>query len=229
MESLRHARVHPLGGPFYASAAELLAHAFFTNPCHIVMCPDPKTRLARLQWILGGNLRMHVESDPEASFCLGDDSVVDAMGFWTRPDSTEFGLLAKIRAGMLAAPFRVGLQGLRRILEVDRAVTGHRTEALGDAPCWYLNNMVVRESLRGTGVGTRLLNHQLHSVRQRDPGALTALATQRPENVSFYKRLGFEVVSERMIGGDAGSFRNWIMLYPPGADSKRSIPKRDDG
>lgn len=53
MESVRR-----LDRQCYASAAKLLAQAFLTNPCHAYMCPNPKTRLAQLEWLLGGNLRM---------------------------------------------------------------------------------------------------------------------------------------------------------------------------
>jgi len=227
--------VHPLGRADFASAAELLAQAFYSNPCHVYMCPDPTRRLAQLEFLLGGNLRMYVQADPGRSFCLGRDGIVDAMGFWTRSDSPEIGWLPKIRAGLLAAPLRFGLHGLRRVFQVDDAVTSHRDEVLAGRVHWYLNNMVVRESLRGTGVGTRLLADQLRSVRSQDPDAVVALSTQRPENVRFYARLGFEVESERVLGRDAeptGSlrgadrtatvdpFRNWIMVLPAGAEMK---------
>jgi GNAT superfamily N-acetyltransferase len=214
--------VHPLDPSFYASAAELLSQAFFSNPCHAYMCPDSTKRLAQLEWLLGGNLRMHVEADREASFCLGRDAVVDAMGFWTRPDPVEIGPLAKIRAGVLAAPVRLGLDGFRRVLEVEREMGRHRREALGDTSYWYLNNMVVRERLRGSGIGTRLLRNQLDTILRDVPEAPVALATQRKENVTFYARLGFEEASDRMIGSASGAFRNWIMVHLPRSCAGRS-------
>ncbi|MCH7890582.1 MAG: GNAT family N-acetyltransferase, partial [Gemmatimonadetes bacterium] len=166
------------------------------NPAHVYICPDPKTRFAQLEWVLGGNLRVHVEADPAVSFCLRGDSL-DAIGYWTRPDAAEIGLLPKIRAGFLAAPFRFGWSGFRRLLEVDTAVNRHYREALGDESFWYLSNMVVREKLRGTGVGTQLLREQLRIVMEQDPRAAVALATQREGNVAFYRRLGFEIEVQR--------------------------------
>ena len=151
----------------YPAAARLLAEAFFGNPSHVYMCPDSKTRLAQLEWLLGGNLRMHVEADREASFCLGRDGVVDAMGFWMRPDGVELGLGSKIRAGLLVAPLRLGFGVVRRAVEIDTEVVRHRNEALGDRAYWYLNNLVVRDQLRGTGVGTRLLREQLDRVLEQ--------------------------------------------------------------
>lgn len=195
------------------SAAALLAEAFFTNPAHVYLCPDLRTRLARLEWLLGRNLRL--QPDLRASFCLTEGSVVNAMGFWTRSTDPGIGNLRKIRAGILAAPLRVGLRGVWRLFEVTRGIDRHLDAALGARPFWYLNNMVVREHLRGGGIGTRLLRDQLRIVQKSDPRAAVALSTQRPENVTFYARMGFRVAGGDVIGRGPGAFRNWIMVRPP--------------
>jgi GNAT superfamily N-acetyltransferase len=195
------------------SAAELLAEAFFTNPAHVYFCPDPDTRRARLEWLLGGNLR--IQPDLAGSFCRAEADRVDAMGFWTRPDRPTARWLAKLRAGILAAPFHLGLEGLRRLGEVTRAIDDQRDRTLGNTRHWYLNNMVVRQELRGTGIGTRILGEQLERLAGEDPGAAAALSTQRDKNVVFYARLGFEVVLDEPIGRGDSAFRNWIMLRPP--------------
>lgn len=50
-----------------------------------------------------------------------------------------------------------------------------------------------------------------------EPSFAIALATQRPENVACYQRLGFEPVWSEMIGSGPGAFRNWIMVFAPAA------------
>jgi ribosomal protein S18 acetylase RimI-like enzyme len=195
------------------SAADLLARAFFDNPAHVYLCPDPRTRLSRLLWLLGANLRL--QPDLTRSFCLAEGSVVTAMGFWTRSGFPRVGILARLRAGLLAAPFRLGLPTLQRSFEVTRGIEQELDAALGEEPFWYLNNMAVREPLRGGGIGSRLLREQLRILGEADPDAPCALATQRSENVVFYGRLGFRVVRDRAIGSAPGAFRNWIMVRPP--------------
>ena len=206
--------VRRLTPELFDPAAELLAHAFFTNPAHAYICPDPARRTAQLRWLLGGNLRL--QPDLTASFCVARDSIVDAMGFWTPPGAAEIGFMAKVKAGILAAPVRLGAGGTRRLLEVTSEIDRQRDRLLADGPFWYLNNMAVREELRGTGIGTNLLREQLAGLTETAPAAPAALTTQRPENVTFYRRLGFEIASEDIVGRGPGSFTNWTMLRPPG-------------
>jgi GNAT superfamily N-acetyltransferase len=206
--------VRPLTPDLFASAAELLAESFFDNPAHVYICPDPRTRLAQLEWMLGGNLELQ---GLRTSFCLAEGSTALAMGFWTRSGSPRVGLLRMLRGGLLVAPLRLGWTGVRRMFEVTGEVERHLEQALAGRPYWYLNNMVVRKHLRGTGVGSRLLREQLGVVSALEPGFALALATQRPENVTFYQRLGFQTVSSEMIGSGPGAFRNWTMVFSPAA------------
>jgi ribosomal protein S18 acetylase RimI-like enzyme len=199
----------PLTPELLPSAAALLAAAFFDNPAHVYVCPDPRRRRAQLERLLGENLR--IQPDLRDSFCVARGSVVEAMGFWTRSDAARIGTLARIRAGGLSAPLRLGLRVLRRAFEVAREVDRHLGATLGQEPYWYLNNMAVSEPLRGSGIGTRLLREQLAILAQKEPSFAGALSTQRPENVVFYQRLGFRVAGERMIGSRPGAFRNWVM------------------
>jgi GNAT superfamily N-acetyltransferase len=203
--------VRRLTPELFDSAGALLAEAFFTNPAHTYICPDPQKRRAQLEWLLGGNLRL--QPDLRASFCLAEGRAVDAMGFWTRSNAPKIGTLHKIRAGLLSAPARLGWAGVRRLFEVTGAIDRHLEQAMGDRPYWYLNNMVVREKLRGSGIGSRLLREQLPLVAELEPSYAIALSTQRPENVTFYRRLGFEVALEQITGRGPGAFRNWLMVH----------------
>lgn len=192
----------------FESAAELLAEAFFDNPAHIYLCPDPQPRSAQLQWLLGRNLSIQ---PLDASFCLTEGGRVDAMGFWTRSDTPTASGWARLRAGLLLAPTRLGWRGMQRLTEVSRSIDGQRDAAAPGERFWYLNNMAVREKLRGSGVGTALLEEQIAKIDACEPQARLVLATQREQNVVFYQRLGFEVASDAMVGSGALRFRNWIM------------------
>ena len=203
--------VRTLTPDLFPSAAELLAEAFFDNPAHRYFCPDDSRRLAQLVWLLGGNL--HLQPDLSASFCLVDGDVVQAMGFWTRSTTPPVGTWRKLRSGILEVPFRLGWTGMRRVFEVTAAVERQLERVMRHRPYWYLNNMVVRAELRGTGVGSRLLKEQLAIVAKAEPSFAIVLATQRPENVTFYRRLGFESVLDEGVGSGPRAFRTWLMEY----------------
>ena len=193
------------------SASRLLADAFFDNPPHVYIWPDPATRREHMEWVLGSNLALQ---DRERSFCIARGDDLDAMGFWTihgEPGPSRF---AQLRAGAWRIPFRLGLACTRRLGEVVGAIDRSAERVLGDEPAWYLHNMVVDERLRGTGVGTRLLGEQLERIGRLDPGARCILDTQKHENVVFYRRLGFEVVSEETVGSGELAFTNWVMTRP---------------
>ena len=211
--SVQGLAVRPLEASLIPSAAALLARAFFDNPAHVYICRDRDGRLRQLQRILGGNLR--AQPDLGSSFCLVQDADVVAMGFWTCSAWPAPGIVRQLRAGLLEAPLLLGTRGFRRLLEVSNSVDHHRDEAVGDVPFWYLNNMAVHEDLRGQGIGSELLRIEMSRQTERDPGSVLVLATQKPENVSFYRGLGFELRSEATLGRGEASFRNWIMATPP--------------
>lgn len=202
--------VRRLTPELFPSAGRLLADAFFTNPSHVYLCPDARKRRAQLEWLLGGNLA--IQPDLGTSFCLVDGGDVVAMGFWTRSDARKISRFRMIRGGLWRAPFRLGRSGLRRVFEVTGAVDRELHRALGRRPFWYLNNMVVAEKLRGNGIGGGLLRDQLAVVARAEPAFEVALSTQRPENVTFYRRLGFHVFGDTTIGSGDHAFRSWTMV-----------------
>jgi ribosomal protein S18 acetylase RimI-like enzyme len=68
-------------------------------------------------------------------------------------------------------------------------------------PHWYLGTLGVEPEQQGRGLGSRLLADWLAEV---DRDAVSAyLETDKPENVAFYARVGFEVVGETRIFGVA--------------------------
>ena len=138
------------------------------------------------------------------------------MGFWQPPGSKPVGTGAMLRHGLALAPFVLGPAATRRLLEVVDAVERGRHGAQAGEPAWYLNNMAVRKECRGSGIGSRLLGSQLRELV--DPsGAPAVLSTQRPENVTFYARFGFEVASEDVMGSGPLAFRSWTLLRRPAA------------
>lgn len=61
-------------------------------------------------------------------------------------------------------------------------------------PCWFMDLVAVHPTVRGQGLGSRLVEHGLELA---GADALPAfLETAQPTNVSYYERFGFHVVGE---------------------------------
>jgi ribosomal protein S18 acetylase RimI-like enzyme len=199
----------------HGQAADLLTEAFHTNPAHVWICPDEATRAQRLRWFLGRNVELQARVGE--GFCVVDERGLGAMGFWHAPGTKEPGLGMMLRHGLWLAPLRIGIASVLRMMDMVEHVEARRREVLAGRDAWYLHNMVVRADLRGTGIGSALLGGELRRVFSQRP-CPAILNTQRPENVVFYRRLGFEVAVEERIGTEADGFTNWMMLHPgPGA------------
>jgi ribosomal protein S18 acetylase RimI-like enzyme len=74
---------------------------------------------------------------------------------------------------------------------------------------WHVGPVAVEPQLQGHGIGS-LVMRQLCD-RMDEEGEIAWLETEKPENVVFYRRLGFEVMSE----SDVFSLHTWFMQRPP--------------
>ncbi len=93
-------------------------------------------------------------------------------------------MLGALRA-MILTPRAIST-GLRYLLAIQRA---HPQE-----PLWYLMLLVVDPSFQRAGIGARL---QQEGLRRADQQGLDCyLETQKPENLPYYRRFGYEVVQE---------------------------------
>jgi ribosomal protein S18 acetylase RimI-like enzyme len=82
---------------------------------------------------------------------------------------------------------------------------GHHT----DERHWHVGPVGVEPGLQGLGVGS-LVMRSLCECFDAD-GEVAWLETERPENVVFYRRLGFDVVSESQLD----AMHTWFMRREP--------------
>jgi len=74
---------------------------------------------------------------------------------------------------------------------------------------WHLGPVSVEPGLQGLGIGAAMLRP--FCARMDDEGEVTWLETDKPENVVFYRRHGFEVVEEV----EAHGLTSWFMRRDP--------------
>lgn len=204
-------KLNPIIPKLYPTAAHLVATSFYDNPAHIYLCPDELKRMNYMTWLLGANLKLQLEHKAE-SFCIAEANEVKAMGFWTKPNEIHVSTLAKLRAGLAKVPFKMGLSGFKRVMEVSASIEEHLMRTIGpNQPYRYLNNMVVQQALQSKGLGGRILQQQFELIQAKEKNAVLALSTQRYWTVKFYQRHGFKVLLEEKIGKGPLTFTNWTM------------------
>ena len=184
----------------FAEAGTLLARGLQDNPMtKAVFRCEAEKRFAINARIYGSLLKVRVEPFFYAHLDGRMIGVVAA----SRPNQCRPGFVGRLR--MIPAVARVYPRHVRRFVEWTSALTKQEPRE----PHWHLGPVAVDASWRGKGVGSALMRAFIEKVEQR--GDYAYLETDKPENVGFYQRFGFEVMSESEILGT----RNWFMDRRP--------------
>lgn len=187
-----------------AQAAQMLARAFLPDPTYTAIFPSESERTQALQKLFGAVIGyslvyglVHTMPKLEGAACWllpGNDEIT----FW-RMLRTGLGLQRAVISFSPQAREKV-LATLAYLEEV------HKREAPG--PHWYLWLIGVEPDSQGQGIGSRLLEPVLAQADRE--GLPCYLETQTQENVDFYQKRGFEVVSDGVVPGH--DIRAWAML-----------------
>jgi len=106
-------------------------------------------------------------------------------GNYPLPVKAQVGEMIGAGRAMILRP-SAGANGMRYLLAIERA---HPKDLL-----WYLFLLVVDPSVQRGGIGTLL---QASGMESADKEGLDCyLETQKPENIAYYRRFGYEVVEE---------------------------------
>lgn len=191
----------PLDAAGLDRAAAMLARAFRSDPMVERCLPGPSPEV-RLGWLFSVTLRYAlrhgvVETTPS----------LDAVSAWLPPGQAAMTLPRMARAGMLAAPVRIGLRACLRLNGYHAFAARLRREAVGDR-CWYLQALGVDPTRQRMRIGGALLRSGIERAA-KDPFP-SYLETTNPQAVPFYERHGFRVAIHRSLRG----LEVWGMARP---------------
>ena len=186
-----------------AEAVAVLARGMRDNPVHVAAWgPDPERRRRIIERLFSALFRVMTAQQP---LCvLREGRVVAATG--VAPAGT-CQPTARQAAGM--APPLLAM-GPRRAARTARWI---RTWSKRDPeePHVHLGPLAVDAHLQGQGIGSALLTE--HCRRLDGAREVGYLETDKPENVRFYARQGFETVGEEPVLGVV----TWYMRRSPAA------------
>jgi GNAT superfamily N-acetyltransferase len=184
-------------------AVAVLARGMRDNPLHVAAWgPDPEHRRRTAARLFGALFRTMTSQTPICA--RRDGRIVAATGI--APAGT---CQPTPRQGLALTPAMMAM-GPARALRTMRWVRAW-AQRDPDVPHVHLGPLAVDAHLHGQGIGSALLAE--HCRRLDAAREIGYLETDKPENVRFYQRQGFETVGEAAVLGVA----NWFMRRAPGA------------
>ena len=190
-----------LAGADIAEAVEVLARGMRDNPLHVAAFgPDPARRLRLIRGVFRD---VFATFDRQQPFGLRRDGVLVAATGVAPPGTCR----PSIRQSLRMAPAMARL-GPRTVARTARWMGEWARHDPAEAHS-HLGPLAVDAGLQGQGVGSVLLAEYCRRVDGADQ--IAYLETDKPENVRFYARAGFAVISESEVLG----VPNWYMRREP--------------
>ena len=178
---------------------DVVSRGMRDNPQHVAAFgEDPETRRRRFRALMA------------AAFSANDFSHALVA---RREDGVIVGVCGMLPPGNCRPDLRQGLRLLPALLSIGPRAAGRLVRWMGawqrhdpKERHWHLGPLAVDAHLQGEGVGSRMM--RVFCARMDAAGEDAYLETDKPINVRFYERFGFEVVGEEDVLG----VPNWFML-----------------
>jgi ribosomal protein S18 acetylase RimI-like enzyme len=192
----------------------VLARGMRDNPLHVAAFgEDPERRVQRFRGLMS------------AAFSVRDFSHTLVA---RREDGVIVGVCGMMPPGDCVPDFRQRLQLLPAVLHIGPRAAGRAMRWMGvwgkhdpEERHWHLGPLAVDAYAQGRGVGSRLM--QVFCAQMDAAHEDAYLETDKPENVRFYERFGFEVVGEKDVLG----VPNWFMQRSRKGVRRPSIVQTD--
>lgn len=195
------------------AVAAMLARSFEVDAGYRFLFPDGATREAGLADFFARNLGIHL---PHRCTRVARDGSGPVATVTVRPPGgVPVSKWTMLRHGLVPMAIARGLSTVSRLLWMKDTYDALEQELGGGRPYWHVHMMAVREDRQGTGLGSRVLAAALSECDAALPVVLT---THLEKNVVFYRRAGFDVVSECTLQPPSSApYTVWLMRRAPEA------------
>lgn len=183
----------------WPSAVEVIARGMRDNPLHIqAFGTNPESRLEILRRMFG--IVVPLASRRGALLGAFKDTTLLGVAGMVAPGKCQ---LTPIQS-LTTLPRLLSAVGISAFLRVGQWMAEWKKHDARE-PHWHLGPVAVDTHLQGQGIGSTLM---VEYCRRLDQDAAPGyLETDKPMNVSFYKKFGFETIAEASVLG----IPNWFM------------------
>jgi GNAT superfamily N-acetyltransferase len=185
-----------------AAAAIGLSRAFNRDPLQNYTFPDEFERMEKSPAHFSSALRYGLLYGEVYSTPHGEGASI-----WLPPGGTDITPERAEAGGFTSLPEQIGEEAFERFFSVlSFGEQFHKQDV--PEPHWYTMVVGVDPAFQGQGLGRALLEPVMEKARTE--GVPVYLETAQPKNVSFYKKIGFNVLrelNEPTSGLDLWTFR----------------------
>jgi len=207
IEKIHHAEIDEV--------ARLLTDAFYTNPAYSIVFTKKNQQREGLMWLFRASLILdnhrqtftRVIKEKDTGKIIGTFTLIPPQGV-----KKTIAVYAKI--GIVGFIVKFGLSTFLRMLRLDDCNKLTLKKSIKIAAYYYLSMVVIQANYRGKGVGSYAIKYAIQELMAVNPACNTiGLTTQLPENVTFYSRIGFELLDEGYIDFEENKYYNYNMKY----------------
>ncbi|HUT80235.1 MAG TPA: GNAT family N-acetyltransferase [Candidatus Bathyarchaeia archaeon] len=200
------AALFPLKKRDIKKAANVFARAFQTDLLEEFMFPDDDFRKKILPLYFNYRIKFGILFGE----VYATTSNIEGLAVWYKRNDFIMSNWKNFRAGGMKLLFHVDNEALKRMFTI-----GHFSNQLRDeyttSDYWYLAPIGIDPIHQGKGFASKLIRPML--VRFDSEQLPCLLETQSANNVSLYKRYGFEIVKETTLPGT--TIAHWLMVRQP--------------
>jgi GNAT superfamily N-acetyltransferase len=185
-------------------AAMVAVRGFYTDPFFIFLSPKARTRDRGL-FLFFRTALVHLGPGGKIVTVRDEDERIVGVSAWLAPGGYPQPLVTQI-AGMPGS-FRALYRRPRALID-GTSYLNAVAKAHPKVPHWYLYLLVADPEMQRRGVGAMLMNDRLGHIDTDGVGAY--LETQKEDNIAYYRRFGYELVSALTpVQGGPSIFTLW--------------------
>jgi len=195
-----------------AEAAQIYARAFERDPWFEYFLGKNHSHYGATLWFCSKIVRYSIQYGRVWGKVDNKDSIKKVLGLavWLPPNEQDISIYKMLQQGFYEAPFKFGMIASVKVLQSLNITTKVHNEIISE-PHWYLFCIGVDPPFQNNGIGTKIMYPVLQLADKS--GISCYLDTASKRSLTFFTRLGFEVVREIPAEGDSPQW--WAMLRKP--------------
>jgi|GEM_PF-1034484 len=214
IEKIQHSEIKEIAG--------ILTDAFITNPAYSIVFKKKSRQREGLLWLFKASLILDNHKQ-KLTYVIKEKDTGKIIGTFTLipPQGVKKGITVYSKIGIVGFIAKFGLHSFFRMLRLDDCNKLTLKKSIKTSTYYYLSMVVIRKEYRGMGIGSYAIRNAIEELIASKPSCnMIGLTTQLPENVTFYSRMGFELLDEGYIDFEGDKYSNYNMklniLIPKG-------------